>query len=64
MFPQAECSGEEGDGMGVSFFFWFRGLMVIPNFHHFSLPAALHYEKFNIPDNIRILDGIVETLTY
>jgi len=29
-----------------------------------DLPAALHYEKFNIPDSIRILDAIVETLGY
>jgi len=27
-------------------------------------PAALQYEKFNIPDAVRILDGIVETLKY
>jgi len=27
-------------------------------------PAALQYEKFNIPDAIRILDAIVGTLTY
>lgn len=30
----------------------------------FSLPAALHYEKFLIPDPIRVLDGIIETLSY
>jgi len=27
-------------------------------------PAALQYEKFNIPDSVRILDGIMETLMY
>jgi len=26
--------------------------------------VALQYEKFQIPDGVRILDGIVETLTY
>lgn len=29
-----------------------------------SVPAALQFEKFNMPDAIRILDGIIETLTY
>ncbi|KAI5114712.1 hypothetical protein M0805_006878 [Coniferiporia weirii] len=29
-----------------------------------DLPVALHYEKFLIPDAIRILDGVMETLTY
>ncbi|THH12018.1 hypothetical protein EW145_g269 [Phellinidium pouzarii] len=29
-----------------------------------DLPVALHYEKFHIPDAIRILDGIMETLIY
>jgi len=29
-----------------------------------DLPAALHYEKFLIPDPIRVLDGIIETLSY
>jgi 2-oxoisovalerate dehydrogenase E1 component beta subunit len=29
-----------------------------------DLPAALQYEKFNIPDSVRILDAMVETLTY
>ena len=29
-----------------------------------STPAALQYEKFNIPDAVRILDGIVGTLMY
>ncbi|KAF5373569.1 hypothetical protein D9758_000823 [Tetrapyrgos nigripes] len=27
-------------------------------------PIGLQYEKFNIPDSLRILDAIVETLTY
>jgi len=27
-------------------------------------PVSLQYEKFYIPDAIRILDGIVETLSY
>lgn len=30
----------------------------------YSTPNALQYEKFMIPDAIRILDGIVETLAY
>ncbi|KIJ69124.1 hypothetical protein HYDPIDRAFT_179013 [Hydnomerulius pinastri MD-312] len=29
-----------------------------------DVPAALQYEKFNMPDTIRILDGIIETLAY
>ncbi|EIW84882.1 pyruvate dehydrogenase [Coniophora puteana RWD-64-598 SS2] len=29
-----------------------------------DVPAALQYEKFNMPDTIRILDGILETLSY
>ncbi|PFH54183.1 hypothetical protein AMATHDRAFT_135271 [Amanita thiersii Skay4041] len=29
-----------------------------------DLPAALQYEKFNIPDAVRIVDAIVETLSY
>ncbi|KAG9318614.1 thiamine diphosphate-binding protein [Chiua virens] len=29
-----------------------------------DVPAALQFEKFNMPDAIRVLDGIVETLTY
>ncbi|GLB34712.1 putative transketolase, pyrimidine binding domain [Lyophyllum shimeji] len=29
-----------------------------------DVPAALQYEKFHIPDAIRVLDAIVETLTY
>ncbi|PPQ98122.1 hypothetical protein CVT26_003166 [Gymnopilus dilepis] len=29
-----------------------------------SIPVALQYEKFHIPDAIRILDAIMETLTY
>mgnify|MGYP001160563931 CR=1 FL=1 len=31
---------------------------------HHSLPVGLQYEKFNIPDTIRIVDALVETLTY
>jgi len=29
-----------------------------------SIPNALQYEKFHIPDSIRILDAIMETLSY
>lgn len=29
-----------------------------------STPVALQYEKFHIPDAIRVLDALVETLTY
>ncbi|OJA16034.1 hypothetical protein AZE42_04294 [Rhizopogon vesiculosus] len=29
-----------------------------------DVPAALQFEKFNMPDEIRILDGIIETLSY
>ena len=30
----------------------------------FSTPVPMQYEKFYMPDNIRIMDAIVETLTY
>lgn len=33
-------------------------------FETLSTPVALQYEKFYIPDAVRILDGVVETLTY
>lgn len=29
-----------------------------------SIPAALQYEKFHIPDTIRVLDAMIETLQY
>ena len=29
-----------------------------------SVPAALHYEKFIMPDALRIVDAMVETLNY
>ncbi|KAH7923481.1 pyruvate dehydrogenase [Leucogyrophana mollusca] len=29
-----------------------------------DVPAGLQYEKFNMPDAIRILDGLIETLSY
>ncbi|KAJ8522372.1 hypothetical protein ONZ45_g1016 [Pleurotus djamor] len=29
-----------------------------------DLPVGLQYEKFNIPDAVRVLDAIVETLSY
>lgn len=29
-----------------------------------SIPVALQYEKFHIPDAIRVLDAVLETLTY
>ncbi|KAG1741928.1 pyruvate dehydrogenase [Suillus lakei] len=29
-----------------------------------SIPAALQFEKFTMPDEVRILDGIMETLSY
>lgn len=29
-----------------------------------STPVGLQYEKFIIPDAVRILDAIIETLTY
>ncbi|CAA7271522.1 unnamed protein product [Cyclocybe aegerita] len=29
-----------------------------------DIPVALHYEKFHIPDAVRILDGVMETLSY
>jgi len=32
--------------------------------HCYSVPAGLQFEKFNMPDAVRILDGIMETLSY
>jgi hypothetical protein len=29
-----------------------------------SVPAALQYEKFLIPDALRVVDALVETLSY
>ena len=29
-----------------------------------SIPVALQYEKFHIPDSIRVLDAMIETLQY
>jgi len=29
-----------------------------------DIPAALQYEKFLIPDTIRVLDAMIETLQY
>ena len=29
-----------------------------------SIPVALQYEKFHIPDALRVLDAIMETLLY
>ena len=34
----------------------------ISNFN--SIPVALQYEKFHIPDSIRVLDAMIETLQY
>ncbi|KIL69919.1 hypothetical protein M378DRAFT_157159 [Amanita muscaria Koide BX008] len=29
-----------------------------------DIPAALHYEKFLVPDSIRVVDAMIETLSY
>ena len=29
-----------------------------------STPVALQYEKFHIPDALRVLDAVTETLSY
>lgn len=34
------------------------------HFYCCSVPAGLQFEKFNMPDAVRILDGIMETLSY
>ena len=41
----------------------FRG-SYLPYAVEFSTPVPMQYEKFYMPDNIRIMDAIVETLTY
>lgn len=63
MFPQVKRACKEGDWLGVSHLSATRHLVSNrPHLH--STPNALQYEKFMIPDAIRILDGIVETLMY
>ena len=65
MLFEAESAGEESGCLGVSLSFKTRFLLLLLIFSRvFSLPAALQYEKFLIPDTIRILDGIMETLAY
>lgn len=62
MLPQIEGAGEEDSLMGVcaSLSVAMGSLTESPS----SVPAALTFEKFIIPDPIRILDGVMETLTY
>lgn len=61
MLLEAECSSQESHRMGVS-------AAILPCFDYpnefDSVPVGLQYEKFHIPDSIRILDALVETLTY
>lgn len=64
MLFEAESAGEESGCLGVSLSFKTRFLLLLIFSRVFSLPAALQYEKFLIPDTIRILDGIMETLAY
>lgn len=63
MLPQIEGASEEDSRMGVraSLFVLIIGSLIeSPS----SVPAALTFEKFIIPDPIRILDGVMDTLTY
>lgn len=50
--------------MGVSLHCFHTSIMLTDFYRTSSTPAALQYEKFIIPDAIRILDGIVQTLMY
>lgn len=50
--------------MGVSQFAASCIVSALMLFHHYSTPVPMQFEKFFIPDALRILDGIVETLTY
>lgn len=63
MFLEVEGSCEEGYFVGVSGFIPFPVLIWLIHLL-FSTPTALVYEKFNVPDGLRIVDGIVETLLY
>jgi hypothetical protein len=65
VFPQVKRACQAGDWLGVSlFYFSSRHMDSDGSRLCSSTPNALQYEKFMIPDAIRILDGIVETLTY
>lgn len=48
-------------GVRASLFVLIIGSLIEPPS---SVPAALTFEKFIIPDPIRILDGVMDTLTY
>lgn len=66
------ADGSSGEGcrwMGVSVYLYVAvssmraSVADIPSFN--STPGvALQYEKFYVPDEIRILDAILETLAY
>jgi len=63
MFLEVRCSCEACGRLGVSqsSFLFASMLLTILSL---STPVALQYEKFYIPDAIRILDAIVDTLTF
>lgn len=67
MLFEDEGTSEEGYCVGVSLFsfsYIFACCAWVDVVFLNSLPAALQYEKFLIPDPIRIMDAIVETLNY
>lgn len=61
MFPQAERACEASRKLGVSSAA-LRDICWLTQMH--SVPAALQYEKFLIPDALRVVDALVETLSY
>lgn len=63
MLFEVECASEACDWMGVSGFRLYLKEAVFIMVYH-STPAALQYEKFHIPDAIRVLDAVVSTLSY
>lgn len=64
MLLKARRARQTSYGMGVSgifsSFISYHVLMPRTN----STPVALQYEKFHIPDALRVFDAIVETLSY
>lgn len=61
MLPQTQCACEASYRLGVSLSV-LRGISWLIKM--LSVPAALQYEKFLIPDALRVVDALVETLSY
>lgn len=62
MLPQAQRTREAGDWLGVSDSRC--KCVVYYSDNRSSTPVPLTSEKFYLPDAVRILDALVETLTF